>query len=461
MSINSALLAGASGLAANSTALAAISDNIANVNSIGYKRTETLFNSLVNSNQAGSYNAGGVESATRQIVTAQGQMAATGSITDLGIAGDGFFVVGSNPPGSTGTGEYLFTRAGSFDQDNQGYLRNAAGFYLQGWPIADDGTIASNPSSLESMEAINVGAVTGTAEATTQAQINANLRATTPISTQEATYDATLTANNMASGAVTADFESTVNIYDSQGGTHALKMAFLKSSANPNEWHVEVYADPASDVETGAGLVDGQVATGVVRFDANGKIDLANSTLPASLSFAASDSGAPAAGAVKWATASGIGAQDVSLTLGGPGVSGGLTQFDSPSVLDSTSVNGSSYSDNPTINISDKGIVSAAFGNGVVKNLYQIPLATFINANGLVAESGGAYHISPKSGTFTLKAPTSGGAGEIAASNLESSNVDLATEFTSLIKTQRAYSASSKIITTADEMLDELIRMKR
>jgi len=450
MSINSALLAGTTGLAANSSALAAISDNIANVNSVGYKRTDTLFDSLfqADSSISNSYAAGGVKSTTRQLVNTQGQLSATGNATDLAISGAGFFVVSATPTAGQ-SADYLFTRAGSFDVDENGLLVNSSGYYLQGWPVNPDGSVTANPSDLTALEPVDIGSISGVAEATSNVKINANLQASTPVNPAEATYDATVTANNMASGAVEPDFTRSITVYDSQGGSRTLNLAFLKSSANPNEWHVEIYSDPPTDVAPGAPLVDGQVATGLVTFDSEGQIDLGASTLPTSLD-------------IPWDASTGVTSPPtVALNLGGPTETGGLTQFDSPSVLVSTAIDGSAFSDNPSITIDDEGFVTASFGDGVVRKVYQIPLATFPNPNGLISEVGGAYRISGDSGDYSLKVPKTGGAGVISAATLEASNVDLATEFTNLIKTQRAYSASSKIITTADEMLDELIRMKR
>lgn len=450
MSINSALLAGATGLAANSSALAAISDNIANVNSVAYKRTDTLFDSLfqADSSVSSAYSAGGVKSTTRQLVNSQGQLSATGNSTDLAISGAGFFVVSPSADADQAS-DNLFTRAGSFNVDEKGLLVNSSGYYLKGWPVNGDGTVTANPSDLNALEAIDIGSISGVAEATSNVKLNANLRASTDISAAEASYDATATANNMASGAVEPDFTRTITVYDSQGGSRTMNLAFLKASANPNEWHVEVYSEPAADVTPTGALVDGQVATGLVKFDANGQFDAVNSTLPASLD-------------IPWAASTGVESpQTVALNLGGPDETGGLTQFDSPSVLDSTAIDGSAFNDNPDISIDDDGFIVASFGDGVVRKVYQIPLATFPNPNGLISEVGGAYRISGNSGDFALKVPKTGGAGVISSATLEASNVDLATEFTNLIKTQRAYSASSKIITTADEMLDELIRMKR
>src|SRR5687768_3696499 len=137
MSINSAMLAGVSGLVANSSALAAISDNIANVNTTGYKRNAINFGNVVTSQAAaGRYSAGGVQGALHSYTGAQGLLQTTGSSTDVAVSGDGFFVVSEKATPSAADSR-LFTRAGSFSIDSSGYLMNSSGYYLQGWPVVD------------------------------------------------------------------------------------------------------------------------------------------------------------------------------------------------------------------------------------------------------------------------------------------------------------------------------------
>ena len=291
--------------------------------------------------------------------------------------------------------------------------------------------------------------------------MNANFQASQTVSAAEATYAGGTSATNMASGAVTPDFQRSIQIYDSQGGARTITLSVLKSST-ANQWHAELHVEPATDVTTGTGLVDGQIATGIIAFDTNGDLDLTNTTLPTTLNFLAStNTGALGANQYQWAASEGIAAQSISMFLGSATQPGGLTQYDSPSALLSTQVDGAVFGDFSGVEVDREGFVFAKFDNGIVRKIYQIPVASFVNPNGLAAVSGGTYSITPDSGTFTLNGPGSGGAGAIASSTLENSNVDLATEFTSLITTQRAYSASSKIITTADEMMDEAIRMKR
>lgn len=468
MSLNSAMLAGVTGLVSNSSALAAISDNIANVNTVGYKRAQANFQTLVTSRAANaSYAAGGVTAQTRRFITTQGLPTQTTSATDLSISGQGFFVVTEKAEDLQPTDVRSFTRAGSFALDNLGYLRNDAGLYLQGWLVDDDGDIVTDPSDITRLKSVNVSSVGGAAEPTTRATINANLKSSEVLSGDLPLYNAA--TNSMAmydpdlGVGVRPDFSIQVPTADSKGGKRTVQVDFLKS-ANPNEWYAEIRAVPASDVETGAGLSNGQLATGLVVFTPDGRLDSSASTLfpdptQPNLNFGASTDAAPAAGAFKWATGLGVSGQTISLEIGGS--AGGLTQFDSQSLVQSVSTNGTAFGNLTNIEIDDRGFVTAIFDNGISRQIAQVALATFPNADGLMAASGNAYRVSQESGTYNFKAPGSGGAGFIAPSTLEASTVDLSSEFTGLITTQRAYSASSKIITTADQMMEELLNIKR
>jgi flagellar hook protein FlgE len=489
MSINSALLAGVSGLTANSAALAAISQNIANVNTVGYKRTQGEFQTVINSQVAGAgYSAGGVLATARHFTSQAGQLQRTTSSTDMGIAGQGFFVVTEKPENLQVTDSRLFTRAGAFRVDDLGYLKNTSGLYLQGWPVDADGNVNADPSDLNRLRTINVGSVGGTAEATTRVQLNANIKSSQAVSAEAA--DAALTppganaynpaTNSMAmwdpeTGAgVKPDFELTIPVSDSKGGQRTVAISFLKGQA-PNEWYAEIRAVPASDIVTGAGLSNGQIKTGSIRFTQDGRLDVDYMADPANtppaggwlfpdpaaatLNFAASDAAAPAAGAVKWAP--GLGIDDQQLTFDLTAATGGLTQYDSASVVQAVLTNGTAFGNLSEVKIDETGFVTAIFDNGVTRKIAQIALATFPSPDNLLESTGNAFRVSQGSGTFNLKAAGTGGAGTIGSSQLEASTVDLSAEFTGLITTQRAYSASSKIITTADEMLAELISIKR
>jgi flagellar hook protein FlgE len=448
MSINSAMLAGVSGLLANSSALSSISDNIANANTVGYKENVTDFQDLVvGSSKVGSYSAGGVLSSTRQLVSTQGDLTQTSSSTDLAIKGQGMFVVTTKADDLSVTDERDFTRAGSFTPDSEGYLVNTAGYYLQGWVADANGDISTDPSDLSKLQSINVSSFGGTAEATSRASLNANLNSNTPVQTAAATY----TAGQMASGAVTPDYQVQIPIADSLGGQRTMQIDFLKTGANT--WKAEVVAVPASDV---ANTTNGLIASGTVAFTTDGKLDPANTTLPTDLNLASSDSTGTS---LKWASSLGVSAQDVSLSL--DQAPGGLTQAASKNVTQSITTNGTMFGNLSGITIDSSGYVTAAYDNGVTRQIAQVAVATFPNVDGLTAKSGDVYGVSLASGTYNLKTAGTGGAGTISPSTLESSTVDLSREFSNLIITQRAYSASSKIITTADEMLQDLIDIKR
>ncbi|QYF87572.1 flagellar hook protein FlgE [Brevundimonas sp. PAMC22021] len=483
MSINSAMLAGVSGLRANSAALASISQNIANVNTVGYKRSQADFSTVVNTQSVYTgYSAGGVTSVARHNISQTGQLQSTTSSTDLGIAGQGFFVVTQKAEGLTPTDARLFTRAGSFKVDEFGYLKNTAGLYLQGWPVDDNGVITTDPSDLNRLSTINVGSVGGTAEATSRAQLNANLKSSQTISPEA--RDAALAVpgpnayspatNSMAmydpdnGVGVKPDFEVTIPISDSKGGQRTVAISFLKSTT-PNQWYAEMRAVPADSVQTGAGLTNGQIKTGLVAFTQDGRLDTAAMAAlganalfadPANaiLTFGASDS-TPAAGAVSWAGGLGIDDQTIAFDL--TNAAGGLTQYDSASVVQAVQTNGTNFGSLTEVQIDENGFVTAIFDNGVTRQIAQVAIATFPSPDSLSQVNGNAYRVSQQSGTYNLKTAGTGGAGVLGSSQLEASTVDLSSEFTGLITTQRAYSASSKIITTADEMLAELISIKR
>ncbi|HEX2801479.1 MAG TPA: flagellar hook protein FlgE [Phenylobacterium sp.] len=461
MSINSALLAGVSGLVANSSALAAISDNIANVNTTAYKRNQVSFSNLVTSQAvSGRYSAGGVTGVTKQIVSQQGLIQSATSSTDLAISGDGFFVGATKGSGLTPADPRAFTRAGAFGVDSSGFLVNEAGLYLQGWPVQANGTFDINPSDVNSLTSINVKNLGAAVASTSNVALSANVDQTQAISAGEATYVAT-TVTSMADYAANPangtkpDFTMEMNVIDSMGGPHKMAVAFLKSSAAPNTWHAEIYAIPDTDV-TVAGQ-PGQVAQGLVKFNQDGSIDLTNSTLfgvagaAAQIPLAASG----AATAPRWANGLGIAAQTVSLDLTK------ITQYAAASTVNSVSSDGASVGNVVGVQVSKDGVVSALFDNSQIRTIAKIAIATFPNANGLKATSGSAYQATLPAGQLVLKQAGDGGAGTISPSSLESSTVDLSSEFTGLISTQKAYSASSKIITTADTMLDELINIIR
>jgi flagellar hook protein FlgE len=460
MSINSALDAGASGLQAQSAALSAISNNIANSQTVGYKTDDVAFETLVSGPGASAaLSGGGVIAVGTQSVTTQGLLQTASSATDLGISGEGFFITTNSPTAPTTTTPVLYTRAGAFTTNSQGFLVNSAGLYLQGWPLNSAGVVQSDPTNVTKLQPINVSAIAGAATPTTSVQINANINSGQTTQAAAATYNASVAATSMAGGGVTPDVTIPIPLSDSTGGQQTFQIDLLQSGT-PNVWDAEIVANPADSVTVAAGVPAGQVAAGTIAFTSSGQYDPVNSTgifasNAPTITIGASNAAAPAAGQVNWASSLGVASQTVAFTLGG--TAGGLTQFDSPSAVQSISANGTVFGNLTGVQVGSDGSVTAVFDNGVTREVSQIALATVPNPDGLTAASGDAYTISNSSGSATLKTPGEGGAGSLSPSTLEASTVDLSTEFTNLITTQNAYSASAKIITTADQMLQALL----
>ncbi len=473
MSINSAMQTGVTGLAANSAALTTISNNIANVNTTGYKRVVNNFEDIVTGSTSSSYyNSGGVNATFRETISTPGELAATNSTLDLGIDGQGFFVVTGSPDDNAVTKKVLFTRDGSFSADKTGNLKNSAGLYLQGWPVNADGSVSTDSSDLSKLEPINISNIGGTAEATTQVAINANLQSSQTVSTAAATYDPNSASkamsvydpSNGSSPGTKPDFTISIPVSDSKGGQQTLTMSLLKTGANT--WAYEISSPNVTDSQ---GLH--QVARGTLAFTTSGEFDATKSTsdnmatTPPTTGAAGSFSTALAIGpssattGVHWSSGLGVAGQTVDMAF--QGSKSGLTQYDSDSVTQSVTSNGTAFGNLSKIQVGEDGMVTAIFDNGVTRNIAQLAVASFINPNGLQPVSGNAYTVSRDSGTYSLKVPGLGGTGLLSPGTLESSTVDLSQEFTGLITTQRAYSAASKIITTADQMLQELLSIKQ
>jgi flagellar hook protein FlgE len=437
MSIYGAMMIGVSGLDANSRALSVSSSNIANVNTVGYKASGNAFTTLLASAVGtGDVSSAGVVANQAQFVSTQGSIISTQSPTDLAISGSGFFVVSPSASGVTGGGQALeYTRAGSFTPDSAGNLKNAAGLYLLGWPLDPSGAV---PTDRNDLTTINVAGLSGKAEATTTMSMKANLQASTALTSPYVVGD-------MAAGNVTPDFQRTINVYDSQGGTQPLQVSYVKTAANT--WSYEVtYQGAAANIGSPANNL---IASGSMTFNADGTLKTADTS-------AAQPTGSINVN-IPWVPGvSGLNPQSITLNMGTVDNSDGVTQFDNPSALVSSTIDGALFGSLSGIQIDPDGFVTAQFSNGLSQKVFKIPVATFSNPDGLSAVSGNAYVASNASGTPTVGEANLGGAGTIQSKALEGSTVDLANEFTNLITTQRAYSASARIITTADQMLQTL-----
>ncbi|MCS6779868.1 MAG: flagellar hook protein FlgE [Geminicoccaceae bacterium] len=442
MSLFGSLFTGVTGLAAQSRSMGMISDNVANVSTTAYKLAQAQFSSMV-AREAGSraYRPGGVTVQPFSTIGSQGPIMTSNSPTDVAIVGQGFFVV---RPDAAATGEQLYTRAGEFSADAQGNLRTPSGFFVQGWRLGLNGEVLD----VNQLETVNVRIVNGVALATTRVELGANLDADTAPFT--GTYNAGDMASFLATGTgVTPHFSRPIQIYDSLGRAHNLTFAFLKDPA-ANVWNVEVVADDG-EVEL-ASHPNGLVASGTVTFAGDGRLQAVNLTPTVAGTLGAQ---------INWLALGGADPSDIEIDLGEIGTTNGLAQFASPTTVAFASQNGAEVGTLTAVTIDQAGYVNASFSNGEQRRLYRLALATFPNPAGLDPRAGNVYAASQEAGQFVLQGAGEGGAGRLTPSALESSNVDLADEFTKMIVTQRAYSANARVISTTDEMLDELIRLRR
>ncbi|MDH3700684.1 MAG: flagellar hook protein FlgE [Alphaproteobacteria bacterium] len=427
MSIFGGMRSAVTGLSAQSQALGIIADNISNVNTVGYKESQPQFSTLVTVQATKSqHSPGGVTTNVLRGIEQQGLLEASTSPTDLAVSGNGFFVVNEN---DTGTGDILFTRAGSFRPDKDGNLVNTAGFFLTGWPIT--GGVVQQTNVLSAMSVLNVGNLFAIPQATSNVSIGANLS---------------------ASAQPTDTFDLAVQVFDQQGGPRNLTLTFTRT-ATPNQWTLDGSVQNALFPN---GATTGTLGT--VTFNADGTLgtvaaNAANATLNGDDLVVIMDYDSNLATVADQVP--------VTFDLGTLGVVDGLTQFAGASVPNFVNQDGRQFGSFNSVSVGEDGRVTVLFDNGSSREVYQIPLVTFNNPNGLTERSGNVFIETGASGTPTAHAPSTGGAGIIAPSALEASTVDIADEFTRMIITQRAFSANTRVITTGDEMLDELVRIVR
>lgn len=434
MSLFGAMFAGVSGLRTQSQALGMIADNIANVNTVGFKETVSRFSTLVTEAATStSFSPGGVQANPTQLVSKQGLLTSSASNTDIAIIGNGFFVV--NESSTPGVGdEYLFTRAGSFRPDANGNLVNTSGHFLMGWPTDNLGVPSvGNLTALSSLQVVDISGIAGTAVSTNQMSMGANLPATA--------------ANGTA-------HSITMQLFDTLGIEHNINFTFTKAASNV--WTLSV-ADP---VRADTGVVSGTKAFADINVVFNGNGTLKGfQTDVAIVDGTITGTTLPNITVSAWTT----GADDsvIAPTLGTANQADGMTQFASSFITYFLDQNGVRFGVFNSVTIGDDGIVTAIFDNGQTSPIFKVSLATFSNPDGLTSINGNVFRESAASGIALLNSAGGGTAGKIAASALESSTVDVATEFTNMIVTQRAFTAAARIITTADEMLEEVTRIAR
>lgn len=431
MGLASALYATVSALRGQSTAIANVSENIANSSTTAYKIRTISFQALVGDTGGGGNSGGGVLTRTSQAVSSLGQITTTGVSTNIAIKGQGFFVVSSaltNRPAA-----FTFSRNGNFSTDSGGNLISDEGYYLMGQVTDNQGVVtATNTSNLNSLVPINVAAVQGAASATTAVTEKMNLP---------------------ADAAVGDSFTTSFEVFDSQGVSSTVTQTFAKTAANG--WTMTL-SQP--EYTNNPGVQSGTLAAPLTyAFTFNGDGSLATPATSPALSINFS---------IPTLTATGANTSAITLNIGTAGDTDGITQFAANSTNPQIEIagitsNGVRFGKLTSIEINDSGLVTAVFDNGLRQPMFQVPIATFPNPNGLRQINGSIYDENQDAGIMSLQNPGSGSAGALVSKALESSATDISEEFNKLIVAQQAYSASAQIITavrTLNDTLNQAIR---
>ena len=433
MTISSSLNAGVAGLSSNATRLAAISDNIANSATYGYKRVEADFQSMVISSSGGSYSAGGVRSSTQRLIDERGSLVTTTNATDLAVRGRGMLPVALSSEIEVGNGasQMLLTTTGSFRTDAQGKLVTESGLVLLGWPANPDGTVPEFPrdtsDGLEPVQ-INVNQLTG--EPTTRINLGVNLPATDTLA-----------------GSSGDPQPLSIEYFDNLGKSENIMVDFtptVPAAGSSNEWTMTL-TDSAQD--------NAVVGEYTLSFDdsrtSGGTLLDVTSTLGGAYD--------PALGSI----IVDVGGGPMEINIGTIGASDGITQLSDSFAPLSISKDGSPVGNMLAAEVDENGFVHASFDTGITRVIYQVPLVDLPNPNGMVAMDQQTYLPSPESGSFFLWDAGDGPTGDVVSFALEESATDVAGELTDMIQTQRAYSSNAKVIQTVDEMLQETTNIKR
>jgi flagellar hook protein FlgE len=404
-----------SGLNAAESALQTISNNLANMNTDGYKSQSTTFADLFYQAYGNSGSGNPIETGLGVQVTgmsqdfSNGAVASTGVSSNMALNGSGFFVV------QDANGAQTYTRNGDFTTNASGQLITLGGQTVMGYP-AVNGVVSPNSS----LQPINVGAGT-----TVQATPTSNF---------------SLTTNLDASTAVNGSFQSPISVYDSLGNSHTLTLTYTMSA--PGTWNYQVTI-PSSDIQGGTGTTT-TIGTGTLNFDSSGQ--LTSPTTPVALAVGP--------------LADGAAALNVNWNLTDADGNSLLTQTASSSSNNATNQDGFAAGVLNTYSIQQDGTVDATFSNYQTLAIGKVAVASFANPEGLTLDGDNQYSSTAASGAAVIGTAGTAGRGTIAGSSVEQSNVDMATQFSDLIVYQRAYEANAKAITAFDQMEQATLQMK-
>jgi flagellar hook protein FlgE len=414
-----------SALNATSTAIDVVGNNLANLNTTGYKASVVSFHDLVTQSLGAGLGETQVGFGVAPPITlrqfTQGAVQAASGSLDAAIQGDGFFVVNDLTTNST-----LYTRDGHFQVDANGNLLTSTGQAVQGWTLTN-GSLDTN--SATSNIKIPVGSLRSPV-ASTACSIGANLNA------------------SATAGASSGTFSTTIPVTDSLGNPLNLTVTFTKDASTPLQWNYQVTI-PSEAVGGTAGTTTALLATpGAITFDSTGMmVTPASTDGPIALSITGlADNAADL---------------NINWSLYDSGGSPLITQYSESSATSATSADGVPAAQLVTVALADGGKVMAQYSNGTQLEVAQVALASVRNPESLVAVGSNNYQASANTALPAVGIANTGGRGQILGGSLESSTVDIAKEFTDLIVLQRAYEANSKVVTTVDQLSQATINLKQ
>ncbi|HEX7524013.1 MAG TPA: flagellar hook protein FlgE [Candidatus Deferrimicrobium sp.] len=411
-----------SGMDATGTQLSVIGDNIANMNTVGFKKSTVAFGDVLSqsiANVSGSGQIGrGVFVQEISPLMTQGAFETTENALDLAIDGDGFFAVSDN-------GARSYTRAGNFSVNRDGFIVTPDNLRLQGYLADGAGKISGTTGDLQLTATQNPARMTGAAK------VAVNLDATAPVQAAAFTLDGD--GNGTPNDPINYNSSTTVSMYDSQGGVHQVTLYYAKTADNTWDVH-DVYEDPANPGQ----LLEASGSPQTLTFDTSGALTTVSAGSP-TFDFGGGVTGSQGitfdhTGTMQYASSFAV------LKLDQDGYSSGALK---------------------NLIISDAGVMTGNFTNGQTRLIGQVAMARFIAPTELVKLGRNLYGESYASGQPIVSAPGTSGLGRIASNTLELSNVDLAVEFVKMISAQRGFQANSRIITTTDELMQEVVNLKR
>jgi len=435
MSLFSTLNTGASGLGVQSSAMSVIGDNIANLGTVGYKGSRASFADYMpqhTSTLAGSGTIG-MGSGLNTVATlfGQGSLTSTTSATDMAVSGAGFFMVEDG-------NETFYTRSGEFYLDDEGALVNAQGYNVQGYS-ASDGTLGTTVGDLI------IGLDPATASATDELTMDAVLNSETTVATDMsgATFDGATDTWD----AITEDtFTTSITIYDEMGESHEVTVAFERDGTSDWSWYALV---DGAEMDGGTEDYPFEIASGTMTFDSAGELTAYSGT---SMSTT---------GLFSWGNGADLGAFDFQFGMDSSGadIDGSISMSGATSAVSAMSQDGYPLGDLSNIAVATDGTITGSYTNGEEIILGQVVLATFTSEAGLERLGGNTFRATTNSGDPAVGAPGTGGRGDLFSYALESSNVELEDEFVAMITAQRGYQAAARVISTADETLQELVNL--